>query len=57
MHAVLGLHARGEFGGDVLELLVGEQPGDEDVAGLLGRQVVELVAEVRLLLAAAATRP
>ena len=50
MHLVLGLHARREFGGRVLELLVGEQARDKDVARLFGRQVVELVAEVRLLL-------
>ena len=50
VHPVLGLHARRELAGRVLELLVGEQPGDEDVAGLVRRQVVELVTEVGVFL-------
>ena len=48
--SVLGLHACRRARGDVLELLVREQPRDEDVARLLGREVVELVADEMLFL-------
>ena len=48
MHAPLCLHTRAQGGRGVLELLVVDQARHQDVARLLGRELLELLVELEL---------